>query len=162
MWLQAEWDNWETRSIAAKDYTITSASVAQGHEKMRALRLEAPGQKRTLIFNSKHPLSKDRSKWRTDHPCKKGSNGHPCSRGRCCELEIHVRHQENPIFPCVSLGAYLLPLRNDTCRAEGATCSGRSSMAGLYTGRRGAAGQMKKSVTRKEGFMQCVKIHCLE
>lgn len=81
MWLQAKWNTWETRSIAAKDYTITSASVAQGHEKMRVLRLEAPGQKRTLIFHSKHPLSKDRSKWRTDHLYKKGSNSHPAPGG---------------------------------------------------------------------------------
>lgn len=54
MWLQAEWDTWERRSITAEDSSITSASVAQGHEKMKALRLEAPGKKRTLIFNSNH------------------------------------------------------------------------------------------------------------
>lgn len=67
------------------------------------------------------------------------------------------------MFPCVSLDSCLLPpVRDDTCGAAGATCSGRSSMAGVYTGRREAVGQMKKTVTRKEGFMQCVKIHHLK
>lgn len=88
MWLQAEWDTWERRSITAEDNSITFASMAQSYEKMRVLKLEAPGKKMSLIFNSKHPLSKDRSKWRTDHPYKKRNNSHPCTRGRCCKLGI--------------------------------------------------------------------------
>lgn len=68
--------------------------------------------------------------------------------GDLCETPVNL------MFPCVSLGSYLLPMRNDNCGAEGGTCNGRSSMAGLYTGKRGAVGQMKKSVIRKDGFMQ--------
>lgn len=59
------------------------------------------------------------------------------------------------MFPCVSLDSCLLPVRGDTCGTVGATCSGRSSMAGVNTGRREAVGQMKKTDQKKGIYAVC-------
>lgn len=46
-------------------------------------------------------------------------------------------------------------MRNDTCGAAGAIQRSMSSMAGVCMGKSEAVGKVERSVSRKEGFMQC-------